>query len=114
VRPSRLSPEAVAHFTLVDQVDRVRARVVVVPWLTPGVAAMTLGRWILVRRGREQDGGLIAHELVHVEQWRRQGVVPFLFRYLSDYLRLRLAGEPHWRAYAGISLEVEARARSGT
>ncbi len=74
---------------------------------------MTLGARILVCRGREDDAGLIAHELVHVEQWRRQGVVPFLARYLSDYLRLRLAGESHWRAYAGISLEVEARARSG-
>jgi hypothetical protein len=102
----------VSHFTHVDEVDRVRARIVLVPWLTPGIAAMTLGHWILVRRGRESEG-LIAHELVHVEQWRRQGLVPFLARYLSDYLRLRLAGEPHWRAYSAISLEVEARERSG-
>ena len=46
--------------------------------LTPGVAAMTLGRWILVRRGHEPTSGCIAHELVHVEQWRdaRRGPVP--------------------------------------
>ena len=66
--------------------------------LTPGVAAMTLGRWILVRRGREDDVGLIAHELVHVQQWREHGAVPFLARYLAEYVRGRLRGQPHWTA----------------
>ena len=45
----------------------------VVPVLTPGIAGMTLGRWILLRRGHEHDRGLIAHELVHVRQWRELG-----------------------------------------
>ena len=100
-------------FTHVPEIDRERARVVVVPVLTPGVAAMTLGPWILVRQGREQDAGLVAHELVHVQQWRELGVVRFLSRYFGEYVRSRVAGQPHWRAYAAISLEVEARARSG-
>jgi hypothetical protein len=113
VRARRLSPEAVAAFDHVPEVDRARARIVVVPWLTPGVAAMTLGAWILVRRGHETNAGLVAHELVHVQQWREWGAARFLARYLGDYLRLRVAGEPHWRAYAAISFEQEARARSG-
>ena len=100
-------------FTHVPEIDRERARVIVVPVLTPGVVAMTLGPWILVRRGREQDADLVAHELVHVQQWRELGVVRFLTRYLSEYLRARVAGQPHWSAYAAISLEAEARARSG-
>ncbi len=87
---------------------------IIVPWLTPGVAAMTLGRFILVRRGNETSAGLIAHELVHVQQWREQGALRFLWRYLGDYVRLRAAGEPHWSAYAAISFEEEARARSGS
>ncbi len=101
-------------FTHVPEIDRERARVVVVPVLTPGVLAMTLGPWILVRRGREEDADLVAHELVHVQQWRELGVVRFLGRYLGEYLRYRMAGEPHWRAYVAISLEAEARARSGS
>ena len=113
MRARRLSPEAVAAFVHVPEVDRRRARIIVVPKLTPGIAAMTLGAWILVRRGHETNTGLIAHELVHVEQWREWGATRFLARYLGDYVRLRFAGEPHWRAYAAISFEQEARARSG-
>jgi hypothetical protein len=108
-----LSPQAAAVFTHVPVIDRERARVIVVPVLTPGVVAMTLGPWILVRRGREQDAGLVAHELVHVQQWRELGVLRFLARYLGEYLRYRLQGQRHWSAYASISLEVEARVRSG-
>jgi hypothetical protein len=107
----RLTPAARAAFTHVDARDAARARIVVVAGLTPGIAAMTLGRWILVRRGHERDAALLAHELVHVEQWRVHGALRFLARYLSDYLRHRAAGLPHWRAYAAIGLEAEARAR---
>jgi Domain of unknown function (DUF4157) len=112
-RVQRLSPEAVHAYVHVPTLDAERARVVVVPWLTPGVAAMTLGPWILVRRGRDHDAGLIAHELVHVQQWREHGAVLFLARYLAAYLRGRLRGEPHWTAYASIPFEAEARARAG-
>ncbi len=113
MRARRLSPEAEAAFTHVPTIDRARARVVVVHRLTPGVSAMTIGRWIFVRRGHELDVGLIAHELVHVEQWREQHALPFLFRYLGQYLRYRARGMRHWAAYSAISFEQEARARSG-
>lgn len=109
----RLSPDAQARFTHVPERDRTRARIIVVPLLTPGIVAMTLGRWILIRRGREHDVDLIAHEMVHVQQWRERRAVPFLVRYSGEYLRSRFAGEPHWAAYAAISFEVEARVRSG-
>jgi len=56
--------------------------------------------------------GLLAHETVHVEQWRRLGPVRFLAVYLTDYLRGRLAGLPHDVAYHSISLEQEADRRS--
>lgn len=51
---------------------------------------------------------LLAHEAVHVEQWRRLGPVRFLAVYVSDYLRGRLTGLPHSVAYRSISLEREA------
>lgn len=108
---ARLSAPARAAFTHVEPVDRERARVVVVPVLTPGVLAMTLGRWILVRRGHERDATLLAHELVHVEQWRRLGALHFLARYLGDYVRLRASGAGHQAAYRALPFEVEARDR---
>ncbi|MEP6626037.1 MAG: DUF4157 domain-containing protein [Acidimicrobiia bacterium] len=99
------------RFSHVDAVDVERARIVVVPWLTPGVLAMTLGRYVLVRRGHETNRDLIAHELVHVEQWRRQGRIGFLRAYLGDYVRGRRAGLGHWDAYRAIRAEAEARTR---
>jgi hypothetical protein len=110
---ARLTPAAQARFGHVGPTDLARARVLVVPVLTPGVAAMTLGRFVFVRRGHERDVGLVAHELVHVEQWRELGVVQFLRVYLRDYLRGRRAGMTHWAAYRAISLEADARSRAG-
>ena len=100
-------------FTHVPARDLQRARVVVVPVLTPGIAGMTLGRWILVRRGHEHDRALIAHELVHVRQWRELGSVRFLVRYLGAYAQSRWHGLGHQAAYEAIPLEAEARALAG-
>ena len=111
VRP--LTADERAEQPHVPEIDRRRARLVVVPVLTPGVAGMTLGRWILLRRGHEHDRGLLAHELVHVRQWRELGAVPFLWRYLRAYVRGRLHGLPHRDAYNAIPFEREARALTG-
>jgi len=113
-RVRRLDPVAtVAAFGHVAAIDARRARLVTVPWLTPGVAGMTVGRWILLRRGRQDDASLIAHELVHVRQWREQGAVRFLVQYVGAYLGGRRAGLGHAGAYAAIPAEVEARALAG-
>ena len=100
-------------FAVVPPADVARARIVDVPWLTPGVAAMTLGRVILLRRDHAGDTALLAHELVHVRQWRELGTVRFLWRYLSAYFRGRAAGLGHQRAYEAIPLELEARTLTG-
>lgn len=112
-RVLRFGPGAAEAFGFVPAPDVERARIVVVPVLTPGVAAMTLGRWILVRRGHRDDAGLLGHELVHVRQWRELGVRRFLARYLGSYVRLRARGLRHGEAYASIPLEEEARALAG-
>ncbi len=111
--PRRLDESERGKFTHVPVRDLDRARLVTVPLLTAGVAGMTLGRWILLRRGHEHDDGLIAHELVHVRQWRELGAVRFLARYLGAYARARRRGLDHRDAYEAIPLEAEARALAG-
>ena len=111
---ARLGAEAVARFPHVEAVDVLRARFVVVPVLTPGVAGMTIGRWVLLRRGHAHDVGVVAHELVHVEQWRTPGPIRFLRAYLGAYARGRRDGLGHAAAYRAIPFEAEARDRTGT
>ncbi|HMG26290.1 MAG TPA: hypothetical protein VKH36_05690 [Acidimicrobiia bacterium] len=111
--PRRLDAREREQFTHVAARDLDRARVMTVPVLTPGIAGMTLGRWILVRRGHEHDDGLIAHELVHVRQWRELGAARFLARYLGAYARGRRRGLGHQGAYEAIPLEAEARGLAG-
>jgi hypothetical protein len=79
-----------------------------------GIRAMTLRNRVYVDPGlltgaEEPMALLLVHELVHVRQWHDLGVIGFLRRYLSDYLRGRLAGLGHRRAYLEIGLEREAR-----
>jgi hypothetical protein len=82
----------------------------------PGSAAITLGPVVCVRARWADDAELARHEAVHVQQWRRLGLVGFLRRYLGAYLGWRLRGHPHIAAYRRIPLEVEAAwvARGGT
>lgn len=91
-------------------------------WLRPAwpawVAAMTLP-WGIYVRPDVLDGGpqalarLLCHELVHARQWKTLGVVGFLRRYLSDYLRARVRGLSHRDAYRAIGLEAEAAHLTG-
>lgn len=59
--------------------------------------------------GRRQIGTLIAHELTHLEQYRRLGAVRHGIRYVADYVVGRVRGLSHWDAYRAIGLEREAR-----
>lgn len=82
----------------------------------PGSAGITFGSTVIVRKGREERRRLLMHELVHVEQYRRHGLVGFWIRYLTAYLGWRLRGYDHWSSYRRIPFEVEAiwRTRQGT
>ena len=81
----------------------------------PGAAAITLGRLVVVRARAAGDERLLRHELVHVAQWARLGVLGFLARYVGSYLWWRAHGHGHLSAYRRIPLEVEAEwlARTG-
>lgn len=76
--------------------------------LPPGADGMTVGRFVMVRRGHENGTYLLAHEMVHVRQYRERGVPGFLVRYLGRYLLLRLDGWGHDAAYRRLPEEVEA------
>lgn len=77
-------------------------------------AAVTLGPLVLVRPDlfdavvAGDRAELVAHELIHVRQWRSDGVARFLQRYLGDYIRLRLVGLGHHDAYRRVGYEWEA------
>lgn len=60
--------------------------------LPAGVDGITLGPLILIRRGCEDDAGLIAHERVHQRQQLRLLWLPWLALYLASR-RFRLAQE---------------------
>ena len=100
--------------------DDARARVRLFPWwlkpfLLRGVAGITLGRTIYVSQqcvaySAAEVERLIRHELVHVRQVNRLGLLRFLARYAGEYIRNRRAGMSAAQAYRQISFEVEAYA----
>lgn len=78
------------------------------PFLMRGVAGITLGRRIYLDSGVAGMGRLLRHELVHVRQIERLGVVRFYSTYVREYLRNRRSGSSPSEAYRRISLEIEA------
>jgi hypothetical protein len=85
-----------------------------------GASAIVFGRRIFLSRSASacvDDGAgdacrLLAHELTHVAQYRRFGAAAFLGRYVGEYLRGRIDGLDHRRAYRSISFEREAEERA--
>ena len=89
-----------------------------------GVHGITFGGRIFIKprivsrnRNRQPQlpAGLAAHEIAHTLQYRREGFVKFLYKYLSDYRR-NLRRFEKWdaaarqEAYLEIPFEIEARA----
>lgn len=80
-----------------------------------GIQAMTLGYNVyidprVIAGPARRFGLLMVHELVHVRQWREQGVLGFGRRYLTAYLHGRRKRLGHRGAYLQIEQELEARA----
>jgi hypothetical protein len=104
-------------------IARVRARVrFAFPWwlrpfLARDVIGITLGSRIYVAAGRASAGieRLLRHELVHVDQVRRLGLIRFYWCYAAEYFSLRRSGLDAAAAYRSLSFEREAvAAESGT
>jgi hypothetical protein len=93
---------------------RARVRLGYPWWLAPllmaGVLGITLGRRIYLspQVPADQLERLLRHELTHVRQVNRVGLLRFYGRYLAEYLANRRAGLPSHVAYRRISFEEEA------
>ena len=96
---------------------RARVRVGFPIWLRPflhrGVIGLALGRTVyldsrVAAAGKERIEALLRHELQHVRQVARLGLIRFLVLYLRSYLRLRSSGLGHHEAYRRIEFEQEA------
>jgi len=99
--------------------DAQGVRLVAMPWMASvafgrSVQAITLNRTIFIqpsmydRVASGVEPSLLVHELIHVAQWRDQGIVGFTFQYVAQYARLRLLGVGHDAAYRGVSFEYAA------
>jgi hypothetical protein len=109
---------------LADAISAAKARIHVGyprwlrPWLARDVVAITLGRTIYVssraaERALDRLEPLIRHELAHVRQVNRHGLLLFLGRYVAEFLRHLWRVRSVSRAYAMISFEIEAVAAEG-
>ncbi|HEY5609898.1 MAG TPA: DUF4157 domain-containing protein [Thermoanaerobaculia bacterium] len=103
-----------------QQIDEAAARVRVgfPGWLRPflmrDVIAITLGRRVyisprLLERGTEAVEPIVRHELAHVRQVARLGLLRFLYQYVRDYAALRRGGLSPAEAYRAIPFEMEAK-----
>lgn len=77
-----------------------------------GVVGITLGRRIYLAAdvAPERLERFLRHELAHVQQVNRLGLIRFYWRYAREYLANRRRGMPPAAAYRNISFEVEALA----
>lgn len=79
--------------------------------LIPGMtvnAIVIFGNIYFLKRKSMVSKKLFRHELVHVEQQEREGVL-FYIRYICEYLKNLIKYKNHTRAYLNISYEIEAR-----
>jgi len=76
------------------------------PFLLRGVVGITLGRRIYVE-GDDPERTL-RHELVHMQQIARLGLLRFYSRWIREYLAQRFRGASADQAYRRISFEIEA------
>jgi len=95
----------------------VRIRVGVPLWAAGKPLTVTLRNTIYFAPGRfdpsSREGiALLVHELAHVEQFHRLGLVGFTLRYLASYAANRLRGQRPHAAYFHIPLEIAARERA--
>lgn len=78
------------------------------PFLFRDVLALTIGRRIWIAPDVPAMEPLLRHEMAHVRQMAEHGVLPFLWKYLGEYVRNRRRGMTHHQAYLAIPFEVEA------
>lgn len=84
------------------------------PFIARNVVAITLGRRIyllpsFLQRSPDEVTKLIRHELAHVAQVQRHGLLIFLILYVAEFVKHLRRTRSFDAAYREISFEVEAR-----
>jgi hypothetical protein len=110
----RLTVQELDAFDVLPRGVASRVRIQRFPLLAPGSSGMTLGRFVLLRTDAVRDGTrkIIAHELVHVRQYRELGFFRFLYRYLKSYFAQLWRLHSHRAAYHAIPYEQQAYAEA--
>ncbi len=113
-RLRRLTETEIAAYDHLDPQLARRVRVAKIPALPGRYLGITLGPLVVLQTCESDDGSsaLLAHELVHVRQWREQGAVRFAVRYVSSFVASLLRCRRWNEAYRSIPAEVEARAET--
>jgi len=98
-------------FTHINPLLMDRVRLIRTSLLPPAADGMTVGPWIFLRGERigQERTELLAHELVHVQQFITMGSSRFVATYVGEYVRNLVTMRSHRAAYLAISLEEEAR-----
>lgn len=106
-----LSAEEIDRYEHVADGLLERVKVVQSSFLPNGADGLTFGRYVFVKPGHfdESLSELMAHELVHVRQFAELGLIRFVSRYVTEYLRNLLELKSHRAAYLAISFEIDAR-----
>lgn len=77
-----------------------------------GTGGITLYPFVYIAKTKEEcPQHLIDHEMVHIQQIEKIGVIRFYSSYVWQYLKGRLSGKNHYDTYRSISFEVEAYGR---
>jgi hypothetical protein len=98
--PELVRVELVEELPAPDE-DALRAAATQAGLIGPGMAGLTLGHAIFIRRGHK-DARLLSHELRHVHQYEEHGsIAAFLAVYLPQVVEC---------GYAAAPLEMDARA----
>ena len=74
--------------------------------------AIVLFRKIHLRSNVVMSDRFLVHELVHIEQQRNYGMIPFVIKYLIDYIKGLIVYRDRRMAYLMIPFEIEARCKS--
>jgi hypothetical protein len=107
----RLNESELESYRHVPRSLATQVRIVEVRALPGGYVGMTLRNLILLSERVADDGtsSLLAHELVHVQQWHEEGRARFLWRYIWDFTSALVRTRSWSRSYRAIRHEVEAR-----
>lgn len=81
-------------------------------WPLSRYEAITLPWGVYFKHSFEEtEPSTINHEMVHLEQIEKLGMIKFYFLYLKEYFMNLIKYRNHTKAYENISFEIEAYAR---